>query len=269
MQDGFPAWTPLHFAANNGHLEICQLIISNVDDKNPNANWAGEASPYHLASEKGHLEVVKLFLETLTDKNPMDEPPKRGTPLHLAIENGHFEICQMIISQTTNKSPSLNGKTPLHIAAEKCDDSIFKLIFENVEEKNPKQRDEYPYYTPLYIAATNGNIAMCKMIMENIDEKYPLDKWKYDRNGKVLSMAYTILQQNIIHNDIESIEYILEILEDKNPENPATGNNILCMAAIKGHVEIVKLILEKTMDEITGKIKQHFDRAFSIAVRNR
>ena len=269
MQDGFPAWTPLHFAANNAHLEVCQLIIANVDDKNPNANWAGEASPYHLAAEKGHVEVCKLFLETLTDKNPMDVPPKRGTPLHLAIENGHFEICQMIISQTTNKCPSLNGKTPLHVAAECSDDSIFKLIFEYVEEKNPKQRDEYPYYTPLYIAATNGNISMCKMIMENIDEKYPLDQFNYDRNGKVQSMAYTILQQNIIQNDIEAFEYLLDILEDKNPENPATGNNILCMAAIKGHVEIVKLILEKTKEEITGKIKQHFDRAFAIAVRSR
>ena len=270
MQDGFPAWTPLHFAANNGHLEICQLIMNNVDDKNPNANWAGEASPYHLAAEKGHVEVCKLFLETLTDKNPMDNWEKIGTPLHLAIEHGHFEICQMIISQTTNKSPSLNGRTPIHTAAKCHDVSIFKLIFENVGEKNPKQRDEYPYYTPLYIAATHGNIAMCKMIMENIDEKYPLDKWKYDRNGKVLSMAYTILQQNIINDNIEAFEYLLEILEDKNPENPATGNNILCYAAYKSHVEIVKLILEKNQeDEMTDKIRQNFDRAFSIAVRNR
>ena len=104
MQDGFPAWTPLHFAANNGHLEICQLIMNNVDDKNPNANWAGEASPYHLAAEKGHVEVCKLFLETLTDKNPMDNWEKIGTPLHLAIEHGHFQILSVTENISTHHS---------------------------------------------------------------------------------------------------------------------------------------------------------------------
>ena len=28
-------WTPLHSAARGGHLEICELITSNVEEKDP------------------------------------------------------------------------------------------------------------------------------------------------------------------------------------------------------------------------------------------
>ena len=28
-------WTPFHEAAENGRLEVCQLIINNIEDKNP------------------------------------------------------------------------------------------------------------------------------------------------------------------------------------------------------------------------------------------
>ena len=31
-------WTPLHMAARNGHLSVCQLIVENVDDKIPTDN---------------------------------------------------------------------------------------------------------------------------------------------------------------------------------------------------------------------------------------
>ena len=32
---GDHGWTVLHYAAKAGHLDICKLIISNIDDKNP------------------------------------------------------------------------------------------------------------------------------------------------------------------------------------------------------------------------------------------
>ena len=37
-KDNF-GFTPLHLAAENGHLELCQLIIENVQDKNPKNSW--------------------------------------------------------------------------------------------------------------------------------------------------------------------------------------------------------------------------------------
>ena len=64
-------WTPLHEAAWKGHLSVCQLIVDNVDDKNPK-NDNGK-TPLHLASENGHSLVVQLILENVNNKNPKDD----------------------------------------------------------------------------------------------------------------------------------------------------------------------------------------------------
>ena len=52
-------WTPLHYAAESGHLDVCKLIIANVDDKNP-INIFGE-TPKYAAKLNNHVEVVELF----------------------------------------------------------------------------------------------------------------------------------------------------------------------------------------------------------------
>ena len=53
--------TALHIAADNGQLEICKLILSVIEDKNPSNKKEG-ATPLHLAAAQGHLEVCRLFL---------------------------------------------------------------------------------------------------------------------------------------------------------------------------------------------------------------
>ena len=64
---------------------------------------------------KGHLEICKLIIENVEDKNPGD---KLGwTPLHLAAKNGHLEICKLIIANVDDKKPlTRQGKTPRNVA---------------------------------------------------------------------------------------------------------------------------------------------------------
>ena len=82
--------TPLHYAARNGNLLICQLILSIVSDKNPR-NSRG-CTPYHNAARNGHLSVCKLFIDCIKDKNP-HTGGIFGTPLHIVGQRGHYEIC--------------------------------------------------------------------------------------------------------------------------------------------------------------------------------
>ena len=85
--------TPLHYAAALGHLEICSLIVKNVEDKNPDDRngW----TPLHWAAQFGHLEVCELLIANVIERNPEDI---RGvTPLHSAASNGHIEVCELII----------------------------------------------------------------------------------------------------------------------------------------------------------------------------
>ena len=49
-------WTPLHCAAENGHLSVCKLIVENVDDKNPK-DFMG-TTPIHLTRNQ---EIINLI----------------------------------------------------------------------------------------------------------------------------------------------------------------------------------------------------------------
>ena len=48
--------TPLHSAAQYGHLEICQLICENIVDLDPHT--INGLTPISLANANGHLEIV-------------------------------------------------------------------------------------------------------------------------------------------------------------------------------------------------------------------
>ena len=63
--------TPLYLAAQNGHLEVCRLIIENIEDpelKNPHNNYG--RTPLDAAASSGHREIVKLIVSNIeTDWN--------------------------------------------------------------------------------------------------------------------------------------------------------------------------------------------------------
>ena len=105
--------TPLHAAAQEGHLNVCDLIMKEVADKNPAGNSG--ITPLHVSAREGHLNVCDAIMKELVEKNPA---ANNGiTPLHKAAERGHFDICQLICNNVQNKNPEdINGVTPLDIA---------------------------------------------------------------------------------------------------------------------------------------------------------
>ena len=52
-------WTPIHTAAINSNLEICRLIVNNVDNKHP-INNEGK-TPKNTTDEKNYTSVSQLF----------------------------------------------------------------------------------------------------------------------------------------------------------------------------------------------------------------
>ena len=90
--------TPLHIAAENGHLSLCQLIIENVTVKNPKDKDG--RTPLHLSAKRGHLQVYRMLLEyAKKDILKIYIPPKDKegfTPLDLAAKNGHFSMYEII-----------------------------------------------------------------------------------------------------------------------------------------------------------------------------
>jgi ankyrin repeat protein len=58
-------WTPLHYAATSGHLDIVKFLISkevDVDAQSPS-----DTTPLMMAARYGHIKVVKYLLDNEAD----------------------------------------------------------------------------------------------------------------------------------------------------------------------------------------------------------
>ena len=80
---------PLHIAAEQGNLKLCEHILEKTEDKNPKG---------HMKMKIGQYKVVDAL-----------------TPLAIAILKGHFEIFSLIMNQISVKKfdLDLDSETPL------------------------------------------------------------------------------------------------------------------------------------------------------------
>jgi cytohesin len=80
--------TPLHKVTNRSCAEI--LIAQNADI---NAKDNEDFTPMHYAAQHGHQDVVELLISKGADVNPTNECRK---PLHLAVIGGHTDIVKLL-----------------------------------------------------------------------------------------------------------------------------------------------------------------------------
>ena len=154
----------LHEAARSGHLEVCKLIIDQMDDKNPKMGIFLD-TPLHEAALNGNLYICKLIVDNIYDKNP--ENCIKRTPIHYAAVRGHLEVCILLLNNiefNVDKNPrDMYGTTPLHIAAYYGHLEVCKLV-RYVKDKNPR---DYAGNTPLHLAAIDGHSAVYKLLVDN------------------------------------------------------------------------------------------------------
>jgi ankyrin repeat protein len=57
-----------------------------------NTKYEMECTPLHVAAERGHLEMVRLLISHGASGDAVDNFRNRWTPLHYSVFNGHFEV---------------------------------------------------------------------------------------------------------------------------------------------------------------------------------
>jgi len=96
-----PRVMPLHSAVAGGHFEIARdLLAAGVAVQNTaqvNAKQAGDFTPLHAAAQNGQIEMVELLLEYGADPTARSQDGR--TPADLAWERGHLEIVDLLKSE--------------------------------------------------------------------------------------------------------------------------------------------------------------------------
>ena len=86
-------WTPLWYAADEGHKEIVELLIAKGADVNAkNDKFVGTF--LHWAAFSGHKEIAELLIAKGADVNAKDRVGK--TPLDRAIEYNQPETADLL-----------------------------------------------------------------------------------------------------------------------------------------------------------------------------
>ncbi|KEP54101.1 cyclin-dependent kinase inhibitor [Rhizoctonia solani 123E] len=105
---------PLSLACKHGHKSVVLLLLAHGATSQPNSN--GEL-PLHLAAQEGHHEICRLLLR---DPFQDDLPDKYNewTPLFHAARYGHLECVKLLLEARHNPAALDDvGRQPVHYAA--------------------------------------------------------------------------------------------------------------------------------------------------------
>ena len=94
-------WTPLHYAATGGHLEIIQLLLDNyayIDAESPNGS-----TPLMMAAHYGTPAAVKLLLEAGAD--PRLRNQLGLTAIDFAYQGGSADSAELIAEAVRRAQP--------------------------------------------------------------------------------------------------------------------------------------------------------------------
>ena len=124
-------YTPLHCTAEIGLIRQSKRIIE-ITDYRRNNSYLPNLTPLHLAAENGHFDVCKLILENVVSKNPV---AFNGlTPLHSAAKGGHLDIIKLLIDNGVDRRPLFHGRTPLQEAATNGHMFCCKFLIDNLQD---------------------------------------------------------------------------------------------------------------------------------------
>ena len=133
-------YTPLAWAACNGHEEVVKLLLGRREVNPDKSNHYGE-TPLSCAAQGGYEGMAKLLLGR-REVNPDKPNIYRQTPLWYATEGGHEGIVKLLlgIREVDPDKLDIYGQTPLSYATKGGHERIVKLLLWK-PEVNPDKSD--------------------------------------------------------------------------------------------------------------------------------
>ena len=220
----------LHIAALKGHLNLCKMLIDKhkVDlHITDNEGWTAA----HSSAQSGNYELVAYFVEMGADIHLKTDDGINC--LVIAALQGHLNLCKMLIDKhkvdldmTTNK-----GWTAVHHSAQSSNYELVAYFVEMGADIHLKTDDGI---NCLHIAALQGHLNLCKML---------IDKHKVDLD-MTTNKGWTAVHYSAQSGNYELVAYFVQMGADIHLKID-DGRNCLHIAALKGHLNLCKMLIDK------------------------
>jgi ankyrin repeat protein len=146
----------------NDRSKVEQLVAQDADIVNRKDNQNN--TPLHFAAEGGHVGVSELLIKHGADIDSGNE--QLYTPLHTAIANEQDEVSRLLIEEGANvHAETVLGQTPLHLAVDHGRMAVAELLIERNAEVD--SRDNYQRTPFAIVARQTGNVEIAKMLIRN------------------------------------------------------------------------------------------------------
>lgn len=221
-------WSPIHAAAQFGHVEIAELLLRHGADHTARNNEG--VTPFHSTAFQGNVELACLFLARGAEINAQDD--NGFTALHIAAERGLTEYVSFLLSRNADAElPCRNGRTPICSACFNGYVGVIRLLFERGLSFGAM--DNNGWY-PLFLAAQNGHLEVVRLLLDAVAEPRndstfankalePIDALQKQQREKKYALKYGMKIQ-------------LSIPEEWFP---------LCIAAANGHLDVIQVLVDR------------------------
>jgi len=225
-------WTPLHWAARYGHIEIARLLLSKgADAKASSSGW----TPLHSAGACGSVPCIRLLLDAGADVNAASQDGGR-TALDLAAQGSHVEAVKELLAKGARLDAHWDHRgTPLHRAAERNDRKLVEILLAAGADINSRTRREQfgGEVTPLFVAVAGGRDDVAKLLIGK----------GADVNARS-AFGSTPLHSAAALGNLEMVKLLIEKGADVNPAQQGGFTPLDC-AQEKGHREVVDFLKQR------------------------
>ena len=154
--------TPIVDSARAGAAETLRALLrdgGDVDEAQADGRTA-----LHFAADDGNLELVELLVRAGAN---VDVGTRIGayTPLHMASGNGHAEVMEALIAAGADPQAATtnSGVLPLHLAAASDDPDAVRILLEAGADANA--RAGMWEQTPLVFAAAGNRVENIRLLL--------------------------------------------------------------------------------------------------------
>lgn len=133
-------------------VEIQKDLVADLNCKGPD-QWHA----LHFAANEGKVEIVEFLLQRpKIDFSPLSS--LRRTPLHLAASRGNSMICELLcdVEKVNIDAQDQDENTALHFASEFGHISTIELLLKHPKKANPNIKNKYGYHP--YDIASNSEV---------------------------------------------------------------------------------------------------------------